>query len=147
MRHTHQRRLAEAARETQQLRHRLDRLESPRLQLATVAAGDQPAAGTPTVKIYIDPQNRRWFVLAYHFPDIPPDQDYQLWFIPKTGAPIPADLLEQRGDGVYEADVAVPPGVQAEQAAVSLEKKGGGGTSIASSSASSTSSPATPTSP
>lgn len=105
---------------------RVEHIESPSLQLATLRVSDQPSA--PRAKIFIDPENRRWLVLAYDLPAIDPDQkDYQLWFIPRIegGAPIPAGLLRKNEDGVYEAEVEVPGDVDVGHAAISLEKKGG----------------------
>lgn len=105
---------------------RVEHIASPSLQLATLAVSDQPRA--PKAKIFIDPDNRRWLVLAYDLPAIDPDQkDYQLWFIPRIegGAPIPAGLLQKNEDGVYEAEVEVPRDIDVGLAAISLEKKGG----------------------
>jgi anti-sigma-K factor RskA len=105
---------------------RVEHIESPSLQLATLKVSDQPRA--PKAKIFIDPDNRRWLVLAYDLPPIDPDQkDYQLWFIPRIegGAPIPAGLLQKNEDGVYEAEIEVPRDLDVGLAAISLEKKGG----------------------
>lgn len=105
---------------------RVEHIESPSLQLATLQVSEQPRA--PKAKILIDPDNRRWLVLAYDLPAIDPEQkDYQLWFIPRIegGAPIPAGLLQKNEDGVYEAEVEVPRDVDVGHAAISLEKKGG----------------------
>jgi anti-sigma-K factor RskA len=105
---------------------RVEHIQSPSLQLATLRASEAPRA--PSAKVFIDPDNRRWLVLAYDLPPIDPNrQDYQLWFIPRTdnAAPLPAGLLQHTGDGVYEAAIDVPAGVDVGHAAISLEKKGG----------------------
>lgn len=105
---------------------RVEHIQSPSLQLATLRASEAPRA--PSAKVFIDPENRRWLVLAYDLPPIDPDrQDYQLWYIPRTegAAPLPAGLLRHTGDGVYEAAIDVPADVEVGHAAISLEKKGG----------------------
>jgi anti-sigma-K factor RskA len=105
---------------------RVEHIQSPSLQLATLRASEAPRA--PSAKVFIDPENRRWLVLAYDLPPIDPSrQDYQLWYIPRTegAAPLPAGLLQHTGDGVYEAAIDLPPGVDVGHAAISLEKKGG----------------------
>lgn len=105
---------------------RVEHIQSPSLQLATLRASEAPRA--PSAKVFIDPENRRWLVLAYDLPAIDPTrQDYQLWFIPRIegSAPMPAGLLAHTGDGVYEAAIEVPSDVDVAQAAISLEKKGG----------------------
>jgi anti-sigma-K factor RskA len=105
---------------------RVEHIQSPSLQLATLRASEAPRA--PSAKVFIDPENRRWLVLAYDLPAIDPNQqDYQLWFIPRIegAAPMPAGLLRHTGDGVYEAAIEVPADVDVGHAAISLEKKGG----------------------
>jgi len=77
-----------------------------------------------TVKVFVDPQQRRWLVLAFELPPVP-DKDYQLWFVPDGGAPISAGLLEPGPDGVLGATPVVPPGVGRVRPAVSLEPRGG----------------------
>ncbi|WP_428267205.1 anti-sigma factor domain-containing protein [Haliangium sp.] len=107
-------------------RQRAGYIRSPSLELATLRVSTQPSA--PKAKIFIDADNRRWLVLAYDLPAIDPnEQDYQLWFIPaiEGATPMPAGLLVQRDDGVFEAEVTLPEGVDVGQAAISLEKKGG----------------------
>ena len=123
---TERRRLAALQLELASAEHRMEHIQSPSLQLATLRAGEQPS--TPKAKIFIDPDNRRWLVLAYDLPPIDPSrQDYQLWFIPSAegAAPMPAGLLAPSEEGVYEADVRLPADVDVAHAAISLEKKGG----------------------
>ncbi len=106
---------------------RVRHIQSPSIQLATLAVS-QDDGRAPKAKIFIDPEERRWLVLAYDLPAIDPEtQDYQLWYIPRVdgAAPMPAGLLSQREGGVFEADITLPPDVDIAQAAISLEKKGG----------------------
>jgi len=97
---------------------RLTTLASPSVQLATVR-GD---AGT--LKVYVDPQQRRWLVLAFELPPVP-NKDYQLWFVPDGGAPISAGLLAPGPDGILGATPVVPASVGQVRPAVSLEPRGG----------------------
>ncbi|GAB4512174.1 MAG: hypothetical protein Tsb0020_30130 [Haliangiales bacterium] len=106
---------------------RVRHIQSPSIQLATLAVS-QDDGRAPKAKIFIDPEERRWLVLAYDLPAIDPEtQDYQLWYIPRVdgAAPMPAGLLREREGGVFEADIELPPDVDIAQAAISLEKKGG----------------------
>lgn len=98
---------------------RLATITSPRLQLATVRG----AAGG-TAKVFIDPDQRRWLVLAFELPPVP-DKDYQLWFVPDGGAPISAGLLAPGPDGVLGATPAIPSGLGKVRPAISLEPRGG----------------------
>jgi hypothetical protein len=100
---------------------RLATITSPRLELATVRG----AAGT--AKVFIDPDHRRWLVLAFELPPIP-DKDYQLWFVPDGGAPISAGLLTPGPDGVLGATPAIPTGLGKVRPAISLEPRGGSAT-------------------
>ena len=98
-------------------RARLQTLESPELRLATMKS--QQGA---TVKVLLAPDNRRVLVLAFDLPPRP-GRDYQLWFLPVEGKPIPAGLLRPGPDGLITAETRVPPGVKG--AAVTLEPRGG----------------------
>ena len=100
---------------------RLAPLASPTVELATVRAG---AGKAGTMKVYVDPQQRRWLVLAFELPPVA-DKDYQLWFVPDGGAPISAGLLAPGPDGVLGAIPTVPPALGKVRPALSLEPKGG----------------------
>jgi hypothetical protein len=95
---------------------------SPQLRLASVANAERGSHA----KILIDPDGRRWLVVAHELPPAPPGKDYQMWIVPKgEGAvPIPAGLLRADGD-VLQVEVALPPNVDAGAAAISLENAGG----------------------
>ena len=111
---------------------RIGLVRSPSVQLATLRTPapetTPPAPGSPRAKVFIDPDNRRWLVLAYDLPQIDPSkQDYQLWFIPRIegAAPMPAGLLTPGKDGVFETEITIPDELDIAHAAISLEKKGG----------------------
>ncbi len=99
---------------------RFELLQSPKLSLATL--GQDSGA---TIKILMEPEGKRWLVYGFDLPELP-NKDYQLWFIPKEGAPIPAGILAPIGGGIHELEVILPTDVEnISQAAVSLEPKGG----------------------
>jgi len=111
-----------AQKKVEQLEGSLQSLATPHLELATArAAPDQP-----TIKVLIDPENRRWVVMAFDLPPIPSDKDYQLWFMPEKGDPVSAGLLAPGPGGSQFGSIAIPPDLKKiNGAAISLEPKGG----------------------
>lgn len=64
--------------------------------------------------------------LASNLPELPPQKTYELWLIPKSGAPIPAGLF--RPDTHGSATVIKPPlptGVEAKTFAITVEPESG----------------------
>jgi anti-sigma-K factor RskA len=64
--------------------------------------------------------------LASHMPQLPPEQAYELWLIPASGAPIPAGVFRPNAEG--SAAVVKPPlpiGVQAKTFAITVESREG----------------------
>ncbi len=107
----------------EQLQGSFDSLATPHLQLST-AKGATPDA--PTIKVLIDPENRRWVVMAFDLPPIPSDKDYQLWFMPEKGDPVSAGILGPGPGGSQFGTIAIPPDLKnIAGAAISLEPKGG----------------------
>lgn len=98
-------------------RARLQTLETPELRLATMKSQQGG-----TLKVLVAPGSRRVLVLAFDLPP-QPGRDYQLWFLPGEGKPIPAGLLRPGPDGLITTEAVVPPGVKG--AAVTLEPRGG----------------------
>ncbi len=99
---------------------RFEMLQSPQLTLATLGA-----ESGATIKIFMEPEGKRWLVYGFDLPDVA-DKDYQFWFVPKEGAPIPAGIFKSLGDGIHELEVLLPDDItNITQAAVSLEPKGG----------------------
>jgi anti-sigma-K factor RskA len=102
---------------------RLGVLESASVQLATL----RPEESGPTVKIFMDPEEKRWLVFAFDLPEVA-NKDYQLWFVPEGegAAPVPAGLMKLRGDGSFFTETIVPSDIGTViAAAISLEPKGG----------------------
>lgn len=111
-----------AQQKLQQLEGSLAQVATPHLQLATV----KPSPDAPTIKVLVDPENRRWLVLAFDLPPPPADRDYQLWFMPEKGDPVSAGLLKPGPAGSQLGSIAIPPDLQnIKGAAISLEPKGG----------------------
>jgi anti-sigma-K factor RskA len=112
-----------AEKKLEQLRGSLEALATPHLELATVEA---KAPDQPTIKVLQDPENRRWVVLAFDLPPLPPGKDYQLWFMPDKGNPVPAGLLAPGPGNTQFGTIAIPATVtNIKGAAISLEPKGG----------------------
>jgi anti-sigma-K factor RskA len=64
--------------------------------------------------------------LANNMPALPPQKAYELWLIPKTGAPIPAGVFKPDARG--SASVVNPPlpaGVEAKAFAITVEPEAG----------------------
>ena len=115
-------RAAAAEAELRRMEARLGLVHTPALRL--VSMGDD--AGSHA-KILVDPDGRRWLVVAHELPPAGADKDYQMWIIPRGegAAPMPAGLLRPGPGGAWEAEVALPPDVDVAMAAISLENKGG----------------------
>ncbi|MEM9488766.1 MAG: anti-sigma factor [Myxococcota bacterium] len=114
--------LESASDQLEQARERVSFVKSPQVALSTLRQGERG----PTVKIFVDPEKRRWLVYAHELPPVP-DKDYQLWFIsPESRSPVSAGLLSVRPDGALEAEIELPDELSTiQQAAISLEDKGG----------------------
>jgi len=113
--------LADKDRAISALQARYGTLLTANLRLATV----RNDAGV-TAKIFIEPEKKRWLVLAFELPPAGADKDYQLWFVPTDGSPpISAGLLDVGPDCILGASPTVPPGLGTIKAAISLEPKGG----------------------
>ena len=122
-------RLGDAEGQLQTVGQKLDRaeklagwLQTPQVSLSTLGKNEKG----PRVKIFVDPEKRRWLVYAYELPPIS-DKDYQLWFLSSDAkAPVSAGVLKRRPDGILVTEIDIPPDLQTiENAAISLEKKGG----------------------
>jgi anti-sigma-K factor RskA len=112
-----------AQKRLEQLAGSLESLATPHLQLATVKAA---APDQPSIKVLIDPENRRWVVLAFDLPPIPSDKDYQLWFMPEKGDVVSAGILQPGPGNSQFGTIAIPPDLKKiKGAAISLEPKGG----------------------
>jgi anti-sigma-K factor RskA len=92
-------------------------------QVTLVAAKNAPQ---PQGKTFYLRDKGRLIFLANNLPQLPPEKIYELWLIPKTGAPIAAGLFKPDTHG--SASVVNPPlpvGVEAKTFAVTLEPESG----------------------
>jgi hypothetical protein len=94
-------------------------LRSPDVTFATFRGRDGGAA-----QIIAEDGGRRWMVIAVDLPPVPA-HDYQLWFVPEEGSPVPAGLLRQAPDGSWDVTAVVPQGLPRVRPAISLEPAGG----------------------
>jgi anti-sigma-K factor RskA len=99
-------------------------LTSPDAAHFTLVAGKTPPQ--PQGKaIYVRGSGTLVF-LASNLPAIPPQRAYELWLIPKNGAPIPAGLFKPDARGA--AAIIHPPlptGVEAKAFAITIEPEAG----------------------
>lgn len=115
--------LEAAGREAKTLRARLAPLSGAELSLSRLANDKEGGVA----HVIADKTGHRWLVIAAELPEINPDQDYQLWFVPEGGKPISAGLLRPGPDGVVAATPDVPTDLDATKVrpAISLEPRGG----------------------
>lgn len=113
--------IAQQAEELGQLRPVLAFLNQPDTKLVNFGAG---APAPPKGSILVNPRTGV-LVMASNLPVLGPDRTYQLWLIPKGGAPQPAGLFRSLGDGnaLYVRPGAVAAGTAA--VAVSVEPTAG----------------------
>lgn len=129
---------AELRRTAQILRTRIaqleSRLEEQQLLMATFTSSDvqvanlagQGATPSARARLFWDQPRRRWIVYVNNLPPTPGDRTYQLWFVPRAGAPVSASVFntEPNGSAVIEANV--PPNLNdLMAAAVTTEPAGG----------------------
>ncbi len=92
-------------------------------QVTLVAAKNAPQ---PQGKTFYLRSKGRLVFLANNLPQLPPEKIYELWLIPKTGAPIAAGLFkpDTRGSAAV-VNPPLPVGVEAKTFAVTLEPDSG----------------------
>jgi anti-sigma-K factor RskA len=101
-----------------------DLFTAPETQQVTLIAAKMPPQ--PQGKTFYLRSRGQLIFLANNLPPLPPDKIYELWLIPKAGAPVPAGLF--RPDPHGSATVVNPPlptGVEAKTFAVTLEPESG----------------------
>jgi anti-sigma-K factor RskA len=99
-------------------------LTTPESQQVTMVAAKNPPQ--PQGKTFYLRNKGTLLFLANNLPQLPPEKIYELWLIPKTGAPIAAGLFkpDRRGSGSV-VNPPLPPGVEAKTFAVTLEPEAG----------------------
>ena len=92
-------------------------------QITLVAAKNAPQ---PQGKTFYLRDKGRLIFLANNLPQLPAEKIYELWLIPKTGAPIAAGLFKpDRRGGASVVNPPLPVGVEAKTFAVTLEPDSG----------------------
>jgi anti-sigma-K factor RskA len=102
----------------------VDALTSPEAQTVELVAAKRPLQ--PHGKAFYLRNKSSLIFLASNLPPLPPEKIYELWLIPKSGAPIAAGLFKPDSQG--RATVVNPPlpaGVEAKTFAVTLEAESG----------------------
>lgn len=87
----------------------------------------EPQAPQASAKLVWDKVNNQWVIYFYNLPAAPSDKAYQLWYITKDSAKIPASVFKPNVQGHAEVRVSVPPDVapRVALAAITLEPNGG----------------------
>jgi anti-sigma-K factor RskA len=109
-------------------------LERARAVVETLIATDAMRVTLVAAKTPPQPQGRAIYVrgrgslifLASNLPAVPPQKAYELWLIPKSGAPIPAGVFKPDAQG--SATVVNPPlpaGTEAKAFAITVEPEAG----------------------
>jgi anti-sigma-K factor RskA len=77
-------------------------------------------------RLFWDQQQKRWYVYIRDLPPVPADRSYQLWFVPKSGAPVSAEVFNTASNGSAQIEIPIPPGIgDLGAAAVTTEPAGG----------------------
>jgi anti-sigma-K factor RskA len=75
-------------------------------------------------RLFWDMKQKRWFLYAKDLPPLPADKTYELWFVPKSGNPVKAEVFNTV-NGASDVEVNVPEGMDVAAAAVTIEPAGG----------------------
>ena len=95
----------------------------PNVTLTLMGQADSPK---PTIQLFWNRKTNRMLVHAFQLTPAASRRAYQLWFIPKDGAPIPSITFntEPSGHGLVQG-VEVPAGMELAAAAITEEPEGG----------------------
>src|SRR5262249_35092600 len=85
------------------------------------------AAPNASAKLVWDTDSQKWVIYFYNLPVLPPDKDYQLWYITTGQEKLSASIFQPGSGGKGELQVTVPAEVAPKLAAtaLTLEPKGG----------------------
>jgi anti-sigma-K factor RskA len=119
---------------TQAFQRQQAQLEKAREVVDTLTATDAMRITLVTAKTPPQPQGKAIYVrdrsslifMASNMPKLPPQKAYELWLIPKQGAPIPAGVFQPDARG--SATVVNPPlpaGADAKAFAITVEPEAG----------------------
>ncbi len=85
----------------------LAKLTAPEVRVFDLAG--QGRAPQATAKIFWDQPGKKWFFYVKNLPPASSNEIYQLWFVPKTGAPIDAQRFNTDASGSVEIEIDLPP--------------------------------------
>jgi anti-sigma-K factor RskA len=111
---------------TQQVR--LASLISPSTTIINLAG--QGATPQAQARVFWNKSNRQWHVRVENLPAVANDRVYQLWFVPRTGNPISAEVFNTDASGSTEFDIPVPPEVTTLMAAAVTVEPGPRGSTL-----------------
>ena len=99
-------------------------LTSPEVRVVNLAGqGVTPQA---RARIFWNETDRVWLLYVTGLPPVPPDRDYQLWFVPQRGNPQSARVFNTNADGAAMLEIPLPAGAtDFMAAAVTTEPAGG----------------------
>lgn len=101
----------------------LNALLEPDVVLARLTSATTPEPG---IQLFWNRRNNRAIVHAFNLAPAGTGRAYQLWFIPKTGKPIPSVVFNSEPSGhALVQQIEVPAGVPLTAAAVTEEPAGG----------------------
>ena len=96
-------------------------LLAPQVQTTTLTATGQP----PSVRLFLDREQRVVVLAAHDLPPAPAGRTYQLWGIPTGQAPVSLGTFNTGPDGRATLTLRIPEGVDPEVSAVTEEPAGG----------------------
>jgi len=99
----------------------IDAITSPDAQKVVLVAGK--TALTPQGKAFYLREKSGLVFVANNLAPLPPGKIYELWLIPRNGAPIAAGLFQPdaKGNATVVNPAGLPAGVEAKTFAVTLE--------------------------
>jgi len=99
-------------------------LTSPRVRVLNLTG--QGAAAQAGGRVFWKEREHRWLVFVSALPPAPNDRTYQLWFVPKNGAPVSASVFNTSADGSATLEIPVPENIgELKATAVTTEPAGG----------------------
>ena len=110
--------------ELRQSREMLELLKSPDAMRVTLTMGNEKPK--PQAKTIYSPQRGRLIFIANNLPPAPPQKAYELWLVPKEGAPVAAGTFWPDSTGnVTMMKATMPSGMAPKAFAVTIEKEEG----------------------
>jgi anti-sigma-K factor RskA len=112
------------ARDLEEARKIVETLRSPGAQVVNVTKTN--AKPQPQGKAFYVRDRSSLIFLASNMPALPSQKAYELWLIPKQGAPIPAGVFKpnERGNAMV-INPPLPAGVEAKAFAITIERESG----------------------